>query len=197
MVRKLSPEKHAQYLRSALKLFVKNGVQQTSTAAIAEDAGTAAGTLFLYFPTKQDLIDELVMKVVREQSAAINALLQPDQSAQSTFFTIWDGTIRWFLANIEAYAYILQVRDTGMISEAAVQETENFFQFYYAAIQKGLEEGVIKPYPIELVGNLLYHNIIAVTDIIRARPDSSTREDFIQTGFEIFWNGIKVDTVEG
>ena len=55
MARKLSTEKRAQYLSSALKLFVANGVKNTSTAAIAKEAGTAAGTFFLYFPTKQAL----------------------------------------------------------------------------------------------------------------------------------------------
>lgn len=194
MVRKLDPEKRTQYLRSALKLFVKNGISQTSTAAIAEDAGTAAGTLFLYFPTKQDLIDGLVMEIVQEQSDAINNILQPGQPAQSMFFTIWEGTIRWFLENEDAYAYILQVRDSGMISESAVQETEKFFQFYYMAIELGLSEGSIRPYPIELVGNLLYHNIMAVMDLVRALPDPDRREDYIQIGFEIFWNGIKSDS---
>ena len=55
MVRELSSEKRNNFMSSALKLFVANGVQHTSTAEIAKEAGTAAGTLFLYFPTKQDL----------------------------------------------------------------------------------------------------------------------------------------------
>jgi len=66
MVRKPSPERRAEFLRAALKLFVANGVQHTSTAAIAREAGSAAGTLFLYFPTKQDLIHELTLKIGRE-----------------------------------------------------------------------------------------------------------------------------------
>ena len=60
MIRKLALDKRENFLNAALKLFVANGVQNTSTAAIAKEAGTASGTLFLYFPTKQDLLDELV-----------------------------------------------------------------------------------------------------------------------------------------
>ena len=87
MIRKPSPEKRAQYLRAALKLFVANGVQNTSTAAIAKQAGTAAGTLFLYFPTKQDLINELVMDIVRAQSETIKAALTPALSVQRFLFS--------------------------------------------------------------------------------------------------------------
>ena len=93
MVRTLSPERRANLLSSALKLFVANGVTNTSTAEIAKEAGTAAGTLFLYFPTKQDLLNELVLKIGKEQSDHINNLLEPSLSARETFFTIWHGTV--------------------------------------------------------------------------------------------------------
>ena len=71
MVRELSSEKRERFLRAALKLFAANGIQNTSTAEIARAAGTASGTLFLYFPTKQDLIDELAILISREESGHI------------------------------------------------------------------------------------------------------------------------------
>jgi len=193
MVRKLSPEKRAIFLCSALKLFVANGVQNTSTAEIAQEAGTAAGTLFLYFSTKQDLLDALVLKIGQEQSDRINALLEPSLSARDTFLTIWNATVRWFLENMEAYLYIQQVRDTEIISAATVQETKKFFVYYYEAIQKGLAEGSIKPYPAELIGGILYQQIVAIMNIIRMQPDPAKQEETIQQGFDIFWNGIKTE----
>ena len=114
MARKPSPDKKEQLLSSALKLFVVNGVGNTSTNAIAKEAGVAAGTLFLYFPTKQDLIHELVLKVGKDQSETIKSLPGLSGSVREIFFTIWEGSIRWFLDNIEAYQYIRQVRDFGI-----------------------------------------------------------------------------------
>ena len=75
MVRRLAADKRENFLRVALKLFVTGGVQNTSTAAIAKEAGTAAGTLFLYFPTKQDLINELVLQISNNQSDYMKTLL--------------------------------------------------------------------------------------------------------------------------
>jgi AcrR family transcriptional regulator len=191
MIRKLNPEKRDRFLSSALKLFVAKGVQNTSTAAIAKEAGTAAGTLFLYFPTKQDLIDELVLNVIREQSKTIQSKLEPTLSARETFLTIWDGTIRWFTDNMEVYKYIQQVRDSGVISEAVIQESNESFDYYYVAIQKGLAENSIMPYPIELIGEMLYREIIAVMNLISTQPDPEKQEEYIRLGFDIFWNGVK------
>jgi AcrR family transcriptional regulator len=191
MARKLSPEKRAQFLASALKLFVANGVKNTSTAAITKDAGTATGTFFLYFPTKQDLINELVLQIGRQQSEYIKSLLTPSLSVWESFFTIWYSSIRWFLDNRDAYQYFRQVRDSGLIAEEVVAESDQFFEYYYEAIQRGLGEGSIKPYPVELIGSMLYQSIVAVIDLINAASDPEQREKYIQLGFGIFWDGIK------
>ena len=191
MPRELSPEKREQFLASALKLFVANGAKNTSTAAIAKDAGTATGTLFLYFPTKQDLINELVMQIGEQQSAYINSLLTPSLSVWETFLTIWYGSIRWFLDNPDAYQYFRQVRDSGLIAEEVVRESEQFFDYYYEAIQRGLGEGTIKACPVELVGSLLYQDIVAVMNLVTNVSDPAQQENYIQLGFDIFWDGIK------
>jgi AcrR family transcriptional regulator len=193
MARNLNPKKRERYLRSALKLFAANGLQNTSTAAIAAESGTAAGTLFLYFPTKQDLINELVLEIAQQQSSYIISQLTPTLSAKETFHAIWVGSIQWFQANLDAYRYTRQVRDPGLVPESVVQESESYFGYYYAAIQKGLTEQAIKSYPIELIGTFLYQGIVAVMDLSSSNRDPIQGADYIEDGFNIFWEGIKVE----
>ena len=251
MVRKPSPEKRNQFLDAALKLFVANGVQQTSTAAIAQAAGTAAGTLFLYFPTKQDLVNQLALKIGREQSEYVNSLLQPSQSARETFLAIWNGSlhwfldhmdaykfsqqirtsnlvdelilniareqseyinsqlqpslparetflaiwqgsIRWFLENMDAYKYFRQVKDSHLVSDAVTQESGKYFVYYFTAIQKGLAEGAIQAYPVELIGEMLSQDLAGAMNLIERQPDASKQEEYIRLGFDLFWDGIKM-----
>lgn len=194
MVRRLAADKRENFLRVALKLFVTGGVQNTSTAAIAKEAGTAAGTLFLYFPTKQDLINELVLQISNNQSDYMKTLLDPSLSVRDTFLTIWQGCIRWFLEHRDAFEYIRQVRDTGMVEEAIVQESGKSFIYFYNAIQKGLDEGALKPYPLEVIGAFLYQDIVAVMSLMRTEATLEKQEEVIQAGFDIFWDGIQART---
>jgi AcrR family transcriptional regulator len=192
MARKLSPERKEKFMEAALKLFAEKGVQNASTAAIAKEAGSAAGTLFLYFPTKQDLVDELVLQISSENAASVKSNLSPDRSAHDTFWTIWQSYIRWFLEHEEAYRYIRQVMDSGLpVAEEVSQETAKNLDYFFAAIQKGLAGGAIKPYPAELIGGILYQDIVAVMNLIREQPDSAKQEEIIENGFDIFWNGIR------
>ncbi len=191
MVRKLSQDKRERFLQAALQLFVSKGVQNTSTADIAREAGTASGTLFLYFATKQDLVNDLVIMISRQESEAIYQLLTDSQSTQDTFFAIWNGSVHWLLEHMDAYQFSQQIRDSGWITEATTRETGKAFQFYYDAIQKGLVEGSIKSYPIDLIGGFLYQDIVAVMNHIRMLPDPSQVQKAIQQGFDLFWDGIK------
>ena len=81
--------------------------------------------------------------------------------------------MNWFLEHMDAYQYVQQVRDSGMISAAAVEESNKFFGYYYIAIQKGLEEGSLKTYSIGLIGDFLYHDIVAVTNHLSRQPDAT------------------------
>lgn len=191
MVRVQDQAKREKFLSTALRLFIANGVQNTSTAEIAKEAGTAAGTLFLYFPTKQALVSELLLNIAREQSNAVHAVLEETMTAREIFAAIWSSTIRWFQENPDAYQYLLQVRDSGMVAETVVQESGKFFDYYFLAIQKGLSEGSIQPYPPELIGDLLYHHIVVVMNLLRRQPDAGKHAEYIHLGFDIFWNGIK------
>lgn len=193
MPRTLSPEKKSKYLQSALKLFIANGVKNTSTSAIAKEAGTAAGTLFIYFPTKQDLIHELVLEIARDQSVFIKDLLTPSLSAKDTFRTIWMGSIQWFLDHMDSYHYIRQVRDSGVIAKEVVRESEQYLDYYYEAIQKGLEENAIKSYPVELIGTYLYQGIVTVMNLVSPGTDPIQQRIYIEDGFDIFWNGIRTE----
>jgi AcrR family transcriptional regulator len=190
MGRRLTDEKKAKFLACALTLFAANGVQNTSTAAIAREAGTAAGTLFLYFPTKQHLVHQLILQVSRDQSDSIRSLLEPSLSAHEMFWRIWDGSLRWFLTNRDAFHFVMHVRHSGLIDPEVIQESQGHFDYYFHAIQKGLQEGAIKPFPFELIGEMLYQEIVGVMSLIETQPDPGRREQYVRDGFDIFWNGV-------
>ncbi len=56
-------DKKTAIMGAALKLFTERGFHGTSTAQISKNAGVATGTLFNYFPTKEDLINSLYFEV--------------------------------------------------------------------------------------------------------------------------------------
>ncbi len=196
MTRKLNPERKAKLMEAALRLFVANGVQNTTTALIAREAGVAAGTLFLYFPTKQDLVDALILNISQQVYERITELLKPTLSVRESFAAIWHGSIGWFMAHPEAYQYVQQVRDSKILSESVVQESEQYFTYYYVTIQKGFAEGSLKAYPTELIGAFLYQDIVATMNLVSRQPEPAAQQAYVWQGFRIFWDGIRASGEE-
>jgi len=87
-----------EIIEAAAALFARQGFGSTTTAGIAARAGVSEGTLFHHFPTKRELLAELVFAVtdaavrrlvlghrwseeeecLAQACAAVRALLDPD-----------------------------------------------------------------------------------------------------------------------
>lgn len=57
----------AELLEAALDLFVEHGYAATKVEEVAKRAGVSKGTLFLYFPSKEDLFKAVVRQNITEQ----------------------------------------------------------------------------------------------------------------------------------
>lgn len=55
-------ERRSELAEVALRLWAEKGVDATSVAAIAEEAGVSKGTFYLYFPSKQALLEDVLRR---------------------------------------------------------------------------------------------------------------------------------------
>ena len=60
----------ARIRASAEELFLREGYARTSMSAIARAAGVAEKTVYLTFPTKADLLNEVIVSALRAEDAA-------------------------------------------------------------------------------------------------------------------------------
>jgi TetR/AcrR family fatty acid metabolism transcriptional regulator len=80
---KASPggDKRDAILRAATKVFAQNGYFQSQVADVARAAGVAAGTVYLYFKGKDDLLvsifERSMNEVLAEGRAAVQATADP------------------------------------------------------------------------------------------------------------------------
>lgn len=69
-------------LRVAASEFAQVGFEQANINIIAERAGLGKGTIYLYFPSKQDLFLALLRAIAQRQLAAIRAALADGKFSQ-------------------------------------------------------------------------------------------------------------------
>jgi AcrR family transcriptional regulator len=98
MARPLSEEKRSALLKAAADAIATEGIG-VSTSRIAQAAGMAAGSLFLYFPTKDELLNRLYFSIKQEIAESMFAEYRSEASAAERMRGVWMAYLRWGVAN--------------------------------------------------------------------------------------------------
>jgi len=81
---------------AASELFVKNGFDDTTTRAIALRAGVGLGTVFVYAPTKRDLLFMIVNDDLQEVVERAAGMVQPTRSMPDNLMRVFRAHYRYF-----------------------------------------------------------------------------------------------------
>ena len=68
--RRLKEARPQQLLDAALELFVEKGFAATRAEEVAQRAGVAKGTLYLYYPSKEELLKAVIREHLSSRIAA-------------------------------------------------------------------------------------------------------------------------------
>jgi AcrR family transcriptional regulator len=90
----------AAAVRAALRrLVARNGFHGASMSAVAAEAGVAAGTAYVHYASKDDLVLATYLEVKRDLGAAAVAGLDPSAPADARFLHLWHGVHRHLAAD--------------------------------------------------------------------------------------------------
>lgn len=100
----LRQERREAILKAAMKVFARKGYAAATIRAIAREAGIAQGTIYLYFPSKRDILLALYRSMVLESFEEI--LARPERSDAENFLrSLIVDRIRRFRRNPRAVRF--------------------------------------------------------------------------------------------
>ena len=115
MARPLSQDKRSAILAAAAQIVAAEGVE-AATSRIAKTAGLAVGTLFIYFPTKDVLLNELYLTLKRSVADAVLMPNAGDSQVSEKLKTVWTNYIRWGLTHDVERRAMLQLSVSGRLT---------------------------------------------------------------------------------
>lgn len=78
MARLTHERRHRQILDTAIKVFAKSGFRGTTTKQLAKAAGVSEATIFLHFPSKEAIYEEILEELLQSQRPLTGALEETD-----------------------------------------------------------------------------------------------------------------------
>lgn len=183
-------DKKTAIMEAALKLFTERGFHGTSTAEISKEAGVATGTLFNYFPTKEDLINSLYFEVKGQLSQSMGKEIEVQSTFQDKFRKIWSNLIKWGADNQEEFLFVGQFCSSPYISKFTREEVMKEYVFLHDLVNEGIKTGVIRDFSPELTIAMFYQASRTVVNLILDSDSSQDKNKFIEDGFQIIWKGL-------
>jgi len=126
---------HARILKAARPLFLANGFDETSTAAICRAANVSNGSFFHQFATKEDLAFAVYCEIRGEfWGGVFKAMLAPADPLDGIEAAVRQA-VRYHREAGAAAAFLGDVGGSGWIERYAAQA----LPFYQTTVARGLE----------------------------------------------------------
>ncbi len=78
---KRNTDKYQQILSAAIKVFAERGFSQSTISQIAQEAGVADGTIYLYFKNKEDILVQFYERMTEHVSQSFHEAVNQGQTA--------------------------------------------------------------------------------------------------------------------
>lgn len=183
--------KKESILNAALKLFVENGFHGTATSKIAQEAGVANGTLFQYFKTKDELVVNLYIQIKEELADYIESNSSSESDIKEALKSQMLSSLFWALDHTTKFSYIQQFHTSPYIAQVEQEILSKQTEPHFKLIQAGINQGVLKPLPADLIYLLMSSQIFGLHQFVTSKKLSKAEQhETIQTTFEMLWTMI-------
>jgi AcrR family transcriptional regulator len=187
MARPLSEEKRDAILAAATQAVAAQGVS-APTSKIAAAAGIAEGTLFSYFKTKDDLLNQLYIEIKRDLAAAILVGYRSQDKLADRWRHLWDHYMDWGVANRAKSRALRQLEVSDRILESTRRFAAQVMRDAGSLLDESLKAGVLREQAADFLTNTIEALAEMTLDFMAREP--SRRDHYKRAGFETLWNAI-------
>lgn len=182
--------KREKIIQSAIRLFCSLGFQNTSTTKITKDAGVGTGTLFLYFKSKDELVNSIYVEIKKEMMAFHEVFADQSLLFKDQLNAFWVEVVKWGVEHPDKFKFMMQFKNSPYISQVTVQELQEEHQYVENVMNQAIVDGVIIDQPFEFLITVFTSQFNAIIQYLNTQ-ETEVHESLIQTSFDVLWKGIK------
>ncbi len=187
----MDEKKRKHIIDTAMKLFNETGFHNTPTSKIAKKAKISVGTLFNYFPTKEELIEAIYNDIKSHSAFEFLGHLEENLTDHNLLKSMWLSIILWGVDFPEEFHFL------GLYNHSPYRKLhqnekllEEFTRLRETLINSVNPTTICQQYP-EFAVEYLNSAIRATTDFLLKNEVEDTTH-FILASFDLFWKGFSI-----
>ncbi|WP_026967755.1 TetR/AcrR family transcriptional regulator [Algoriphagus terrigena] len=184
--------KKVQILESALELIREKGFHGSPISQVAKHASVAAGSVYTYFESKDEMIFELYRYVKSEVLKEISEKDDPKKNFEDRFFDFWNNLTSLYQERVAFQSFLEQFTSSPYNTETMQLETDPWGRWTEAFFREGVESGQLRPLNPKILSMMVMGSVIS---LIRFRTYFKTKTASASQDLHLIpqmvWDGIK------
>jgi TetR/AcrR family transcriptional regulator, fatty acid metabolism regulator protein len=191
------PDKPQQIIEAAVRVFARRGYYNSRVSDIAREAGIAAGTIYLYFKTKDDILVTLFRDKMAEFVGALRKAIAGEPDAASKIRRLVSLHFAMLEENPDL-AEVVQVelrQGQKFFRGASSQEIGAYFTLIGSVLEEGVAQGRFRSdLPVKVATKMLFGAMdqVATSWVLGKRGYQLV--DTADAVAEIFLQGVAAST---
>ena len=179
-------DKKRAIFESTLALIRDHGFHGAPMSLVAKNAGVAAGTIYHYFESKEQLICALYDYNRDRVTALIAKALQDEGTYREKFFRIWNSLYHFYLQEPNVLIFFEQFVNSPFNSDKYPNHLRGHLYDFFS---EGIKRKVIGPVKPEILLVLVMGSINSTAKLHLFGKVPLSKTDLIRIS-EILWDGI-------
>lgn len=180
-------DKRSAILAAATELIATQGLA-APTAKIARAAGISDGSLFTYFPDKDDLLNQLYVELKDELRDAVLMNYPRAAALKQQSQHLWDVLVDWGLQAPAKRRSMAQLSVSDRITAASRMAGLDGWEEIADLLRKITTKGLLRDRPSSFATKVLLAISDVTIDSILEFPKEASA--YRQSGFDAFWNAV-------
>ena len=154
-----APDKRRRILDSAVKIFAKEGFFKARVSQIAEDAGLAPGTVYLYFKNKEDVLISIFEVRMEDIISRFRTAIMEKEDARSRLECLVRMHLTGFQGDPDlAACFQVELRQSNrFMRESAKSGLQQYLDLIGEIVEQGRKDGSFrKELSVRLVTHLIF-----------------------------------------
>ncbi len=179
--------KKEQIIRTAIRLFVEQGFENTPTSQISKEAEVATGTLFHHFKTKEELVNAAYLHVKQAESQVAFHDLDGTLDVGERMRRIWLSLVNWAYENRTEHEFMMKYLNSSYITPETMAKGQESWLPFFNTLTEGMENGLFR-IPLDLLLNIQVSVFQGLVNYLYQMGEMN--EEVVIQVFDILWDAI-------
>ncbi|MFA2830702.1 TetR/AcrR family transcriptional regulator [Bacillus paranthracis] len=172
-------ERRKEILETAERLFLTKGYTKTTVNDILKEIGIAKGTFYHYFKSKEEVMDEIIMRIIKEDVAKAKVIVSNPNIPvlEKLFRVLMEQSPKSGDVKDKMIEQFHQPNNAEMHQKSLVQSIIHLSPVLTEVLEQGIEEGIFSTsYPQETIELLLSSAQVIFDDgLFQWKPEEMMR----------------------